>query len=75
VIKHRLLENPLFLDDFPIETTIYKGFSIVMFDYRRATMSFGLVSDSGLFFFGGGGENEKNRAPARWAFALVVWVA
>ena len=38
-------------------------------------MSFGLVSDSGLFFFGGGGENEKNRAPARWAFALVVWVA
>ena len=72
VIKHRLLENPLFLDDFSIETTIYKGISAAMFDYQRATMSFGLVS--GLFFFWGG-ENEKNRAPARWAFALVVWVA
>ena len=26
------------MDDFPIETSIYRGFSIAMFDYQRVTM-------------------------------------
>ena len=32
------MENPPFMDDFPIETSIYRGFSIAMFDYQRVTM-------------------------------------
>ena len=29
------MENPPFMDDFPIETSIYMGFPIAMFDYQR----------------------------------------
>ena len=29
------MENGPFIDDFPIETSIYKGFSIVMLVYQR----------------------------------------
>ena len=29
------MENPPFMDGFPIETSIYMGFPIAMFDYRR----------------------------------------
>ena len=35
VIKHGWLEYASFMDDFPIETSIYSGFSIAMFDYQR----------------------------------------
>ena len=28
-------ENPSFIDDFPIETSIYMGFPTAMFDYQR----------------------------------------
>ena len=35
VIKHGWLENTLFLGDFPMNTSIYRGFSIAMFDYQR----------------------------------------
>ena len=29
------MENPPFMDDFPIETSIHRGFSIAMFDCQR----------------------------------------
>ena len=29
------MENTLFLGDFPIETSIHRGFSIAMFDNQR----------------------------------------
>ena len=32
VIKYGLHENKLFIDDFPIETSIYRGFPIATFD-------------------------------------------
>ena len=35
VIKHGMLENPPVMDGVPIETSIYSGFPIAMFDYRR----------------------------------------
>ena len=35
VIKHGWLENRPLICDFPIETSIDKGFSIAMFDYQR----------------------------------------
>ena len=28
-------DEPLFIGDFPIETSIHRGFSIAMFDYQR----------------------------------------
>jgi hypothetical protein len=28
------MENPPFMDDFPIKTSIYTGFPISIFDYR-----------------------------------------
>ena len=35
VIKHGLLENGPFIGDFPIKTSIPRGFSTAMFDYQR----------------------------------------
>ena len=29
------MENPSFIDDFPIQTSLYRGFSIATFDYWR----------------------------------------
>ena len=34
------MENTLFLGDFPIETSIHRGFSIAMYDYRRVQAAF-----------------------------------
>ena len=31
------MENGLFIGDFPVKTSIHRGFAIAMFDYRRAT--------------------------------------
>jgi len=38
VIKHGLLENTLFVGDFPIEPPIFSGFPIATFDYRRVCL-------------------------------------
>ena len=35
VIKHGWLESLTRVHDFPIQTSIYKGFSVATFDYRR----------------------------------------
>ena len=35
VIKHGWPENPPFMDDALIETSIDRGFSLAMFDYQR----------------------------------------
>ena len=32
------IEHPPFMDDFPIETSIYMGFSIAMFDYQKGIL-------------------------------------
>ena len=37
VIKHGVLENGSFVNDFPINTSIHRGFSIAMFDYQRVS--------------------------------------
>ena len=37
IIKHGWLENPPFMVDFPSSTSIFEGFSIALFDYRRVT--------------------------------------
>jgi len=34
VIKHVFFRNPPFIDDFPIKTFIYRGFSIATFDFQ-----------------------------------------
>ena len=34
-IKHGVLENGPFISNFPIETCVYRGFFIAMFDYQR----------------------------------------
>ena len=39
VIKHGLLEDTLFVGDFPIETCISSGFPIATVDYQRVTKS------------------------------------
>ena len=42
------LENPPFVDDFPIETSKYMGFPIAMFDYQRVVVDAGdVVYDRG----------------------------
>ena len=43
VIKHGVLENPPFMADVPIESSIYRGFSIAMFDVQRVNFHFPLV--------------------------------
>ena len=50
VIKHGLLENTIFIVDFPIETPISSGFPIAIFDYRKvyrpsATAWIGLTNE------------------------------
>ena len=35
LVINMAMENPPFMDDFPIETSIYMGFPIAMFDYQR----------------------------------------
>ena len=37
VIKHGVLENAPFIDDVPLETSIYRGFAIAMFDCQRVS--------------------------------------
>ena len=39
VIKDGWLENGPFIGDFPIKTSLRKGFSIAMFDYRRVDLA------------------------------------
>ena len=39
VIKHGVLENGPFINDFPIQTSIHRVFSIAMFEYRRVRNS------------------------------------
>ena len=36
-LSNMALENPPFMYDFPFEISIYMGFPIAMFDYRRVT--------------------------------------
>ena len=36
----RAIENPPFMDDIPIQTSIYRGFPIVTFDYQRVSCTF-----------------------------------
>ena len=58
------MENPPFMDDFPIESSIYMGFSIAMFDYWR-------VSTINRFevthLFNGQAEREKHQAELKAA--------
>ena len=32
------LENPSSMNEFPIQTSVYKGFTVAMFDDRRVSM-------------------------------------
>ena len=41
------MENPPFVDDFPIETSIHRGFPIARFDYRRVPPS--LIVEKSIF--------------------------
>ena len=38
------MENPTFMDDFPIETSMSRGFSIAMFDYQRVYPGMRMIS-------------------------------
>ena len=57
------MENPPFMGDFPIETSICRGFSIATFDYRRVVHEeLALASSTEPFFLctGPGKRLQKN---------------